>query len=73
MAVERQLVGFFVDCLHHDYLRMKVMRDNPDNFQYAVQAALNGQNLRKDSKFDLDDSMVRFGSTTRVGLKNRWT
>ena len=47
MAVERQLIGFFVECLHHDYLRMKVMRDNSNNFQYAVQAALNEQNLRK--------------------------
>ena len=47
VAVERQLIGFFVDGLHHDYLRMKVMRDNPDNFQQAVRAALNEQNLRK--------------------------
>ena len=48
VAVERQLIGFFfVDGLHHDYLRMKVMRDNPDNFQHAVRAALNEQNLRK--------------------------
>ena len=47
VAVERQLTGFFVDCLHHDYLRMKVIRDKPDNFQYEVQAALNEQNLRK--------------------------
>ena len=47
VAVERQLIGFFVDCLHHDYLRMKVMRDNPDNFHYAVQAALHKKNLRK--------------------------
>ena len=47
MAVEQQLICFFVDSLHHDYLRMKVMHDNPDNFQHAVHAAINEQNLRK--------------------------
>ena len=26
---------------------MKVMRDNPDNFQHAIRVALNEQNLRK--------------------------
>lgn len=41
------LIGFFADGLHHDYLRIKVMRDNPTTFQQAVRSALNEQNLRK--------------------------
>ena len=46
-AVEGQMVGFFIDGLHHDYLKMKVMRDNPDKFQNAVTIAMNEQNLRQ--------------------------
>ena len=29
VVVESQLVGFFIDGLYHDFLRMKVMRENP--------------------------------------------
>ena len=36
-VVESQLVGFFIDFfidgLFHDYLRMKVMRENPKPFK----------------------------------------
>ncbi|MCG7874780.1 MAG: hypothetical protein N0C90_00440 [Candidatus Thiodiazotropha endolucinida] len=46
-AVQRQLIGFFVDGLHHDYLRIKVMRESPATFEAAVKSALNEQNLRK--------------------------
>ena len=46
-AVENQMIGFFVDGLHHDYLKMKVMRENPDKFQTAVTVAMNEQNLRQ--------------------------
>ena len=35
-VVESQLVGFFIDGLFHDYLRMKVMRKNPQTFQSTV-------------------------------------
>ena len=28
-VVESQLVGFFIDGLYHDFLCMKVMRENP--------------------------------------------
>ena len=42
-VVESQLVGFFIDGLFHDYLRMKVMRENPKTFQAAVQSALAEQ------------------------------
>lgn len=50
-AIERQLVGFFIDGLLHDYLKMKVMRENPVNLQAAVTVAMSEQNLRK--RFDL--------------------
>ena len=46
-VVESQLVGFFINGLYHDYLRMKIMRENPKSFQNAVQSALAEQNLRK--------------------------
>ena len=46
-AIERQLVGFFIDGLAHDYLKMKVMRENPNTLQAAVTSAMNEQNLRK--------------------------
>ena len=32
-AVERQMICFFVDGLYHDFLKMKVMCDNPNTFQ----------------------------------------
>ena len=50
-GVERQLVGYFIDGLFHDYLKMKVMRDNPVNLQAAVTSAMAEQNLRK--RFEL--------------------
>ena len=42
-AVENQMIGFFVDGLYHDFLKMKVMCDN--TFQGAVTTAMNGKNL----------------------------
>ena len=46
-AIERQLVGFFVDDLVHDYLKMRVMRQNPATLQAAVASAMTEQNLRQ--------------------------
>lgn len=46
-AIKRQLVGFFIDGLAFDYLKMKVMRENPDRLQAAVHIAMSEQNLRK--------------------------
>jgi len=46
-AIERQLIGFFIDGLAFDYLKMKVMRDNPLTLQAAITAAMNEQNPRK--------------------------
>ena len=61
-AIERQLVGFFVDGLVHDYLKMRVMRKNSTTLRAAVASAMTEQNLRK--KFNLrigrvTDSNVR--------------
>ena len=50
-AVENQMIGFFVDGLMYDYLKMKILRENPNTFQAAVTVAMNEQNLRK--RFDL--------------------
>ena len=46
-AIERQLVGFFADGLVHDYLKMRVMRENPATLQAAVASAITEQNLWK--------------------------
>ena len=50
-AIDQQLVGFFIDGLTYDYMKMKVMRDNPATLQDAITVATNEQNLRK--RFDL--------------------
>ena len=44
-AVESQMIGFFVGGLYYDFLRMKVMCDNPNTFQSAVFTAMNEQIL----------------------------
>ena len=45
--IERQLVGFFTDGLYYDYLKIKVMRENPEELRRAVALAMAEQNLRK--------------------------
>ncbi|CAG2255163.1 unnamed protein product [Mytilus edulis] len=46
-AIERELVGIFIDGLAHSYLKMKLMRENPATFSLAVKSAMTEQNLRK--------------------------
>ena len=46
-VVESQLIGFFIDGLYHDFLCMKVIRENPKNFQAVEQAAL-AENIVKE-------------------------
>ncbi|MCG7884346.1 MAG: hypothetical protein JAY96_22495 [Candidatus Thiodiazotropha endolucinida] len=61
--IQDQLVGFFTDGLLMDFMKMKVMRDNPRTFQAAVDTALTEQNLRK--RFNLrsgKNETVRGGS-----------
>ena len=55
-VVESQLVGFLIDGLFHDHLRMQVMGKNPKTFQAAVQSALAEQNLRKRFQLRTADS-----------------
>ena len=50
-AADEQLIGFFIDGLQYDYMKMKVMRDNPATLQNAIQVANTEQNLRR--RFDL--------------------
>ena len=50
-AIDQQLIGFFIDGLLHDYMKMKVMRDNPATLQQAITIATGEQNLRR--RFDL--------------------
>jgi len=50
-VLESQLIGFFIDGLNHDYLKMKVMRENPRTLQDAIRSAMNEQNLR--TRFNL--------------------
>ena len=49
-SVKTQLIGFFIDGLIYDYLKMKVMRDNPQTLAAAVNSAVTEQNLRKRSE-----------------------
>lgn len=45
-AIERQLIDIFVDGLTNDQLKLKILRDRPDNLQAAIGLATNEQNLR---------------------------
>ena len=55
-VVESQLVGLFIGGLFHDYLTMKVMSENPETLQAAVQSALAEQNARKRFQLRTADS-----------------
>ena len=48
---ERQLVGYFKDGLVHDSLKIKVMRENPEDLWRAVAIVMGEQNLRKKIQF----------------------
>lgn len=50
-SIERQLKEFFIDGLAHDYLGMKVRRENPGTLQAAGTSAMNEQNLWKRFNF----------------------
>lgn len=46
-AIDKQLIGYFIDGLYHDNLKMQIMRENPVAMQQAIKIATNEQNLRK--------------------------
>lgn len=60
--IQSQLVNFFINGLLLDYLKMKIMRDNPQTYQQAVAIAMTEQNLRK--RFDL-----RKGGPDRTNMR----
>lgn len=45
--VQQQLVDIFCDGLTFDYLRMKILRENPKDLESAIQLAMREQNLRQ--------------------------
>lgn len=57
--LQTQLIGYFIDGLYLDSMKMKVMRDNPATFNDAVSVATNEQNFKK--RFQL-----RTGQAERV-------
>ncbi|XP_033726166.1 uncharacterized protein LOC117315870 [Pecten maximus] len=59
-AIDRQLVGFFTKGLHQNYLRMKVMRDNPATLNDALAVARREENLRK--RFNLQSVGNSYGA-----------
>ena len=67
--IERQLIFFFIDGLCQDYLKMKVLRDNPASFQAAVTGAMNEQNLRTRFHTRLDSSSKTQSQTTHQPME----
>ena len=41
--IQKQLVIFFINGLSLDYLKMKIMSENPDTYQNAVAIAMTEQ------------------------------
>lgn len=64
-VVARQLIGYFIDGLNQDNLKMKLMRDNPTTMQQAITISTQEQNLRKrfnlrtgrDMRMDVNDGV----------------
>lgn len=46
-VVQRQLVGYFVDGLEKDQLKVKLLRKNPATFEEAIEIASREENLQK--------------------------
>ena len=45
-AVQQQLIGIFTDRLAFEYLKLRVMRDDPQDLRTAVRSAQTKQNVR---------------------------
>ena len=45
--IQQQLVDIFCDGIAYDYLRMKILRENPRTLESAVEIAMKEQNIRK--------------------------
>lgn len=46
-AIERSMIGYFVDGLYDSGLKLKLIRENPHTFEKATKIALEEQNVRK--------------------------
>ena len=55
--VQQQLVNAFCDGLAFDYLKMKVMREDPKTLEDAVRVAMREQNLRKRFNLRKDENI----------------
>ena len=83
--VQKQVIGYLIDGLRYDYLKLKIMRSNPADFEEAVQLATEEQNLRhkfalrtshrfpeeqrEEAPMEIDHS--RRGGCFRCGRKHR--
>ena len=46
-AIQRQLIGFFVDGLSKDQLKMKILRESPTDMETAIQLASTEDSLQE--------------------------
>ena len=53
--VENQLIHIFIDGLYFDYLKKKVLRDDPGTYQAAIQSVMREKNIRKRFTLRKDD------------------
>ena len=72
--IESQLVGFVTDWLYHDFLHMKVMRENPKPFQAAVQSALAEQNVHTRFYSSSNDNVYEKSNTKEpIEIDHMWS
>jgi hypothetical protein len=57
--IQKQLVDVFCDGLYFDYLRMKVLREQPRTFDAALALAMREQNLRRRFNMRADGDRAR--------------
>jgi hypothetical protein len=62
-VVEQQMINVLLDGLYHDYLKMKVLREDPRTFNEALQIAMREQNIRKHLLISAN-RVVRFSFRT---------
>ena len=64
-VTEGQMIGFFIDGLYSDRLKLKVMRDNPRDMQAAINSARAEHNLQQ--RFQLRTGRNYFVPTNNTG------
>jgi hypothetical protein len=57
--IQRQLVDVFCDGLYFDYLRMKILREQPRTFDAALALAMREQTLRRRFNMRADNERTR--------------